>query len=79
MPALAVVVGKNLRTVQRYLESNQNTDQEKSTTDVVLLKQASTKLKQWQQIEPKTPQEKALAKHLPKLMSLIEDILGNEK
>lgn len=79
MPALAVVIGKNLRTVQRYLEPNQNTDQEKSTTDVVLLKQALTKLKQWQQIEPKTPQEKALAKRLPELMNLIEDVLGNEK
>ncbi|MBW4566134.1 MAG: ParB N-terminal domain-containing protein [Mojavia pulchra JT2-VF2] len=79
MPALGVVVGKNLRTVQRYFETNQNTNQEKSTTDVVLLKQALTKLKQWQQIEPKTPQEKALAKRLPELMSLIEEVLGNEK
>ncbi|QFS52793.1 ParB N-terminal domain-containing protein [Nostoc sphaeroides] len=79
MPALAVVVGKNLRTVQRYFESNQDTEPEKSTTPVVLLKQALTKLKQWQQIEPKTSQEKALAKRLPEFMNLIEDVLGNEK
>ncbi|MBD2254765.1 ParB/RepB/Spo0J family partition protein [Nostoc parmelioides] len=79
MPALAVVVGKNLRTVQRYLEANQNTDPEKSTTSVVLLKQASTKLKQWQKIEPKTPQEKALAERLPEIMNLIENVLNNEQ
>lgn len=79
MPALAVVVSKNLRTVQRYLEPNQNTDPRKSTTPVVLLKQASTKLKQWQKIEPKTPQEEALAKRLPELLNLIEDVLSGEK
>ena len=79
MPALAVVVGKNLRTVQRYFESKQDTDKDKSTTGVVLLKQALTKLKQWQQIEPKTLKEKALAKRLSEFMNLIEDVLGNEK
>jgi ParB family transcriptional regulator, chromosome partitioning protein len=79
MPALAVVVGKNLRTVQRYFESNQDTEPEKSTTPVVLLKQALTKLKQWQQIEPKTSQEKALAKRLPEIMNLIEGVLSDEK
>lgn len=79
MPALAVVVGKNLRTVQRYFESNQDTEPEKSTTPVVLLKQALTKLKQWQQIEPKTPQEKALAKRMPELLNLIEDVFSGEE
>lgn len=79
MPALAVVVGKNLRTVQRYLESSQNTEQEKSTTSVVLLKLALTKLKQWQHIEAKTPQEKALANRLPEFIRLLEDVLSDEK
>ena len=79
MPALAVVVGKHLRTVQRYLNPELESNQSKSTTPVVLLKQALTKLKQWQQIEPKTSKEKALAKDLPNMINKIEDVLSDEK
>lgn len=79
MPALAVVVGKHLRTVQRYLNPDLDNNQDKSTTGVVLLKQALTKLKQWQQIEPKTSKEKALASKLPSLLNLLEDVLSEHK
>jgi len=79
MPALAVVVGKHLRTVQRYLNPEQDSSPEKSTTGVVLLKQALTKLKQWQNLEAKTSKEKALAQALPDLIKKIEDTLSDEK
>lgn len=79
MPALAVVVGKHLRTVQRYLNSESDGNIEKSTTPVVLLKQALTKLNQWQRFEPKTSKEKALARVLPDLIKKIEDILSDDK
>ena len=79
MPALAVVVGKHLRTVQRYLNPEPDSEQEKSTTGVVLLKQALTKLKQWQILEPKTLKEKALVEHLPDIINRIEDVLSDEK
>ena len=79
MPALAVVVGKHLRTVQRYLNPEQDSDPEKSATGVVLLKQALTKLKQWQNLEAKTSKEKALAHALPDIIKRIEDTLSDEK
>lgn len=79
MPALAVVVGKHLRTVQRYLNPEPDSDQEKSTTPVVLLRQALTKLNQWQLLEPKTSKEKALAQALPDIINQIKDVLSDEK
>lgn len=79
MPALAVVVGKHLRTIQRYLEDDEPQEKttEKSTTRVVLLKQALSKLKKWQQDKPQTPAEKDLAEKLPDLIRLIEQALDD--
>ncbi len=79
MPALAVVVGKHLRTIQRYLgdEPLQEKATEKSTTRVVLLKQAMAKLNQWQKDKPRTPSEKDLAKRLPELIKLMEQVLDD--
>jgi len=79
MPALAVVVGKHLRTVQRYLNEEQECTQNKSTTSVVLLKQALPKLKQWLQNEHDTSKEKSLAKQLAITIKLIEEVLKVEK
>lgn len=81
MPALSVVVGKHLRTVQRYLNE--------STTDVVLfearspdrnqlLRQALTKLEKWQQGKPKTKQEKMLAERMPEFLALISSVVDEE-
>ncbi|MEM8806856.1 MAG: ParB N-terminal domain-containing protein [Cyanobacteria bacterium P01_G01_bin.38] len=74
MPALSVVIGKNLRTVQRYLNSDTSQKKDKkSTTDVVLfLEKASNSLKKWQKqvIPDATNQE--LLDHLPEILQLIE-------
>jgi ParB family chromosome partitioning protein len=74
MPALAVVVGKHLRTIQRYLgdEEPQEKATEKSTTRVVPLKQALSRLDKWQQEKPRTPAEKDLAESLPNLIYLLK-------
>jgi ParB family chromosome partitioning protein len=79
MPALAVVVGKHLRTIQRYLGDNepQKKMTKKSTTRVVLLKQALSKLKKWHQGKPQTSAEKNLAEKLPDLLKLIEQVLDD--
>lgn len=79
MPALAVVVGKHLRTIQRYLEDDQPQEKatQKSTTRVVLLKQALSKLNKWQQEKPQTQAEKDLAKKLPDFIKLIEQALDD--
>lgn len=78
MPALAVVVGKHLRTIQRYLtNSSENDTSQKSTTSVVLLQQSLSKLKKWQQIPHKTQQEKNVEKDLLKLIQKIEDVLAS--
>jgi ParB family transcriptional regulator, chromosome partitioning protein len=82
MPALAVVVGKNLRTIQRYLADDPaNSDRSpdlpisKSTTPVVLLKQTITKLKQLQENPPSTKKGKQLTKALPEVIALLEQCL----
>jgi len=79
MPALAVVVGKHLRTIQRYLGDDEPQEKvtAKSTTHVVLLKQALSKLNKWQQEKPQTPAEKALAKKLPEMIELMEKVLDD--
>lgn len=80
MPALAVVVGKHLRTVRRYLnEEVQQKDIEKSRTTAPLLKQVLPKLKKLQQVEPKTPKEEVLAKKLPAMIQAIEDVLKEQE
>jgi ParB family transcriptional regulator, chromosome partitioning protein len=76
MPALSVVVGKNIRTVQRYLSPEpENGKSEKSTTSVVLLQQALVKLRKWQQIEHGTQKERELETVIFSLMQKIEDAL----
>jgi ParB family chromosome partitioning protein len=78
MPALAVVVGKNLRTVQRYLSdeaTHSKSPTPKSTTRVVLLRQTLTKLKQIQDNPPSSPKGKQLLKSLPELMDLLEQCI----
>jgi len=80
MPALAVVVGKHLRTVQRYLsDEDEQPRLGKSTTRVVLLKQALSKLNQWQQVQPQSATEKVLAERLPELIGLMEKVLQEEQ
>jgi ParB family chromosome partitioning protein len=78
MPALAVVVGKNLRTIQRYLSEDTlspKSSSTKSTTRVVLLKQTLAKLKQIQSEPPTTQEGKQLLKILPEVMTLIEQCI----
>jgi len=77
MPALAVVVGKHLRTIQRYLTDElENNSLQKSTTSVVLLQQSLSKLKKWQQTPHKTQQEQNLDKDLSELIQKIENVLA---
>ncbi|MGR3279099.1 ParB/RepB/Spo0J family partition protein [Acaryochloris marina NIES-2412] len=75
MPALSVVIGKSVRTVQRHLYGNSEVDK-KSATDVVLLNRALISLQKWQQTKPKTSAQKALSKQLPDILKLIERSLG---
>jgi outer membrane PBP1 activator LpoA protein len=49
----------------------------KSTTRVVLLKQALSQLNKWQQEKPQTPAEKDLAKKLPELIELMKQVLDD--
>lgn len=80
MPALAVVLGKNLRTVRRYLnEDSEQRQREKSRTTALLLKQILPKLKKLQQVQPGTPKEEALVKKLPTVIRAIEDVLKEQE
>ncbi|MBD2066199.1 ParB N-terminal domain-containing protein [Leptolyngbya sp. FACHB-671] len=76
-PALSVIFGKSLRTVERYL-SEPETPTSGEVFPSKLLKQALPKLKQWQQSKPKTPAEKELAASLSGLIELIEAVLQEQ-
>lgn len=78
MPALSVVVGKSMRTVQRHLYSEPEQPQEKSTTDAALLKkkllrQALAKLKQWSTMDLDS-QEQSVAQQITDLITRIEKL-----
>ena len=72
MPALSVVIGKNRRTIQRYLHE----PTVKSQTDVQLyLKRARKSLKNWQRKAPKNSQNAVLIKKLPDFLELLDQLL----
>lgn len=78
MPALSVVVGKSLRTVQRHLYGQ--TAAAQSATDdghrkQQLLKQALTRLRQWQAMELDGDEEK-LARQVSKFTASLEKFLA---
>ncbi len=69
MPALSVVVGKNIRTIQRYLRD----DDPKSTTDVALyLKKAKRSLEKWQKNVDSKDASPELIERLPEILTLLE-------
>lgn len=82
MPALAVVVGKNLRTIQRYLSDEPKpleSATSKSTTPVVLLRQTLMRLKKIQENLPSSRKGKQLLKSLPEMIALIEQCIDEEQ
>lgn len=75
MPALSTVVGKNRRTIQRYLHG----EEKKSRTDVHLyLKQAQKALTNWQKNPPSDLGSRKLAKQLPEFLELLEAALDKK-
>lgn len=78
MPALQVTIGKSLRTVQRYLNEDEE-QHSKSMTDDALLQQIRTKMQKWQQIYERDDEAKqALAKLLPRVEKAIARVLEPE-
>lgn len=76
MPALSTVVGKNRRTIQRYLHGEPS----KSRTDVHLfLKKAKKSLESWQKQSDKSSSDsQELSKQLPKILSLLDAVMGED-
>jgi len=78
VPALSVVIGKSIRTVQRHLYGDKPPTKEppeKSTTNDALLKKAVKSLQQWQETRGKSKKAKQLASKLPEMIQLIEDAM----
>lgn len=81
-PALMVIFGTSLRTVERYLSEEEKTPPpggisgEVSSTSIY--KQSLRKLKQCQTLNPNTSKEHELAKKLPEIIQLLEEILEEE-
>jgi ParB family transcriptional regulator, chromosome partitioning protein len=85
-PALEVIIGKSIRTVRRYL----NTETEKSVTDVRLsqaetettaLKRLRTELKRWQRSfpEPNTNELSAIDKDVAKLIRRVNRVVSESE
>ena len=83
--ALAFVVNKSKRTVERYLQEEPNHDAKKSATSVALfqeqaaLRKTYKNLQSWQKSrkeQPETPKRQMLAKKLPSMMRLIDAALA---
>ena len=73
IPALSVVIGKNRRTIQRYLHGTTI----ESRTDVQLyLKKAKKSLQRWQTEVPKDPKNMVLIERLPEFLELIDQFLS---
>lgn len=76
MPALSVVIGKSIRTVQNYLskaETEKPTDE--SAKYFALLKTAHRALSQCQEKAPDTPQAQKFISALPKILKQIEQAI----
>jgi ParB family chromosome partitioning protein len=74
-PALEVIVGKSLRTVQRYLNRDEEKPRPNRVSERKILRQTLKQLQGWQSISPPeslTPKRQTLAKQLPKFLKLIE-------
>lgn len=76
MPALSTVVGKNRRTIQRYLHG----DTTKNRTDVHLfLKKAKKALEKWdEKAQKKSSQSKQLSEQLPDIIKMIDAVVGEK-
>lgn len=80
-PALEVIVEKSLRTVQRYLNEDQDKKprQDVMVSEKKVLHQALKKLQVWESIndsEMQTLMRQALSKQLPELMKLVEEVIS---
>jgi ParB family transcriptional regulator, chromosome partitioning protein len=78
-PALSLIFGKSLRTVERYLGTNKKIPTGDGISSKVHLKKALSSLQQWQKSEPKSKSEKALAETLSNIAGLIEQVLKDEE
>ena len=80
MPALSTVVGKNRRTIQRYLHGSPKSDPKKSRTDVHLfIKKAKKSLESWQKQPHKdSPASRELNEQLPHILSLLDAAIRDE-
>jgi ParB family transcriptional regulator, chromosome partitioning protein len=80
MPALSVVIGKSIRTVQNYLSEADPTEKpptDESTKYFALLKTAHRALSQCQGKAPNNKGAKEFSKLLPTILEQIEQVLDN--
>lgn len=76
MPALSTVVGKNRRTIQRYLHS----EPQKSRIDIHLpLKKAKKSLELWQkQSDQSTSAMQELSEQIPQILNLLDAVIKED-
>ncbi len=81
-PALMVIFGTSLRTVERYLAEDEKTPPVGGVSGEVssktIYKQSLQKLRQCQTLNPLTSKEHDLTKKLPEIIQLLEAILESQ-
>lgn len=81
-PALEVIIGKSLRTVQRYLNEDGKPRHSAMVSEQTVLRQSLKKLQEWESMivnSEMTAPRQELAKQLPKLMKLVELVIEEMK
>ena len=79
VPALSLIFGKSLRTVERYLAADEKIPSRDGISSKAYLKKALSNLRQWQKVEPESEKEESLSKKLPAIVKLIEQILEDSE
>ena len=79
VPALSLIFGKSLRTVERYLAADEKIPTRVGVSPKVHLQKALSNLRQWQKVNPQSEQEEFLSKKLPAIVKLIEQILKDSE
>jgi ParB family transcriptional regulator, chromosome partitioning protein len=77
-PALSLIFGKSLRTVERYLAADEKIPTGDGISSKAHLKKVLGSLQRWQKAEPKSGPEQALAEKLSDVVELIEQVLKDE-
>ena len=75
-PALSIIFGKSIRTVERYLSTDEKTPPNGEVSSEMYIKQAIAKLKKWEKSRGRKKWEVAFSKKLPGILAELESAVS---